>query len=159
MRSAALALLCVICVACGGSKTPEPSPPPAPSAQNLVIITIDTLRADRIGAYGYRAARTPVIDALAHGGVRFTHAYATAPITLTSHASLMTGRYPAGHGARHNGMRLDLTTPGFVLKETPNLTPPIQWTAVTNAVVNSNGQFLVTLPASESNRFFQLVLQ
>jgi arylsulfatase A-like enzyme/Tfp pilus assembly protein PilF len=53
------------------------------------------------------SARTPTIDALARGAARFSRAYATAPITLTSHASLMTGRYPPGHGARHNGMRLD----------------------------------------------------
>ena len=45
---------------------------------------------------------------LARDGVRFDRAFATAPITLTSHASLMTGRYPPGHGARHNGMRIDL---------------------------------------------------
>ena len=51
------------------------------------------------------------MDRLAREGTRFSRAFATAPITLTSHASLMTGRYPAGHGARHNGMRLDLTTP------------------------------------------------
>ena len=56
-------------------------------------------------------ARTPAIDSVARDGVRFDRAYATAPITLTSHASLMTGRYPPGHGARHNGMRLDLKTP------------------------------------------------
>ncbi len=111
MKSASGILLCVVCTACGGGRSSEPPPVPAPSARNLVIITIDTLRADRVGAYGYRAARTPAIDALARDGMRFTHAYATAPITLTSHASLMTGRYPAGHGARHNGMRLDLSTP------------------------------------------------
>ena len=52
-----------------------------------------------------------MLDRLARDGVRFDHAYAAAPITLTSHASLMTGRYPPGHGARHNGMRLDLKTP------------------------------------------------
>jgi len=75
------------------------------------MVTIDTLRADHVGAYGYAAARTPVLDRLARDGVRFDHAYAAAPITLTSHASLMTGRYPPGHGARHNGMRLDLKTP------------------------------------------------
>jgi len=78
---------------------------------NLVIITIDTLRADRVGAYGYAAARTPVLDALARGGTRFNHAYAPAPITLTSHASLMTGRYPPGHAARHNGLRVRPTCP------------------------------------------------
>jgi choline-sulfatase len=75
-----------------------------------VLITIDTLRADRVGAYGYATARTPALDGLARAGVRFDRAYAVAPITLTSHASIMTGRYPPGHGARHNGMRMDLRT-------------------------------------------------
>ena len=78
---------------------PQTAAPPAPAARNLLLITIDTLRADRVGAYGYRAARTPGIDALAARGVRFEHAFAPAPITLTSHATLMTGRYPPGHGA------------------------------------------------------------
>ncbi|HET7697776.1 MAG TPA: sulfatase-like hydrolase/transferase [Vicinamibacterales bacterium] len=88
--------------------TAEPAPPAAPPARrHVVLITIDTLRADRVGAYG-GAARTPAIDALAREGARFDRAYATAPITLTSHASLMTGRYPPGHGGRHNGMRVSL---------------------------------------------------
>src|SRR4051812_5913747 len=104
-----VAAACVLGLACG-PKQSEP-PAPIPSARNLLTITIDTLRADRVGAYGYTAAHTPTLDRLAHDGVLFTHAYATAPITLTSHASLMTGRYPPGHGARHNGVRLDLKTP------------------------------------------------
>jgi choline-sulfatase len=83
-----------------------PATPPA-SARNLVLITIDTLRADRVGAYGYQPARTPTFDAVAKAGVRFDRAYAPAPITLTSHASLLTGRYPPGHGARHNGMAMN----------------------------------------------------
>jgi arylsulfatase A-like enzyme/Tfp pilus assembly protein PilF len=87
----------------------QPEPPPA--ARNLLLITIDTLRADRVGVSGYAAARTPNADALATRGTRFTHAYAAAPITLPSHASLMSGRYPPGHGARHNGMRVDGTAP------------------------------------------------
>jgi choline-sulfatase len=65
------------------------------------------LRADRVGAYGLSSARTPVMDGLAREGVRFSQAYAPAPITLPSHASLMSGRYPAGHGARHNGMAMN----------------------------------------------------
>jgi arylsulfatase A-like enzyme/thioredoxin-like negative regulator of GroEL len=93
----------------------EPAAParstPSSTPRNVLVITIDTLRADHVGAYGYAAARTPALDRLAREGVRFDRAYATAPITLTSHASLMTGRYPPGHGARHNGMRLDLKTP------------------------------------------------
>ena len=106
----ATAALCLTLVACGTTRRQEPAPP-SPSAQNVVIITIDTLRADRVGAYGYKAAHTPTLDRLAREGALFTHAYATAPITLTSHASLLTGRYPAGHGARHNGMRIDPQTP------------------------------------------------
>lgn len=86
-------------------------PPPESSARNLIIFTIDTLRADRVGAYGHTAARTAGMDALAREGTLFTRAFAVAPITLTSHASLMTGRYPPGHGARHNGVRLDQQVP------------------------------------------------
>jgi choline-sulfatase len=77
----------------------------------VVLITIDTLRADRVGAYGWRAARTPAIDALAARGVRADQAYAPAPITLPSHASLLTGVYPPRHGARHNGMRVKTSVP------------------------------------------------
>jgi choline-sulfatase len=89
---------------------PAPGAPPG-TPRGVIVITIDTLRADHVGAYGAAAARTPALDRLAREGVRFDRAYATAPITLTSHASLMTGRYPPGHGARHNGMRLDMKTP------------------------------------------------
>ena len=59
-----------------------------------------------MGSYGYGAARTPALDELARRGVRFEQAFATAPITLTSHASLLTGLNPPGHGARHNGVRV-----------------------------------------------------
>lgn len=97
---AAVATLLAAC-----SRGQAPAPPPL-VARNLLLVTIDTLRADRVGAYGYRAARTPALDATARGGARFERAYATAPITLTSHASLLTGLYPPGHGARHNGVRV-----------------------------------------------------
>ena len=93
-----------------------PSPPPI---RTVVLITIDTLRADRVGAYGWTAARTPAIDALAARGVRFARAFATAPITLPSHASLLTGLYPPGHGSRHNGMKVSAgsATLAMVLRE------------------------------------------
>ncbi|RPJ65211.1 MAG: hypothetical protein EHM24_21835, partial [Acidobacteria bacterium] len=104
MRGAALACLLGLVLGCGGGPT-RSSPPVAP-ASNLLLITIDTLRADHVGAYGHAAARTPVMDSLARDGVRFEHALAAAPLTLTSHASLLTGRYPPGHGARNNGMRM-----------------------------------------------------
>jgi arylsulfatase A-like enzyme/Flp pilus assembly protein TadD len=78
----------------------------AAAAPNLVLITIDTLRADHVGAYGYGRARTSALDSLARTGVLFERAYAAAPITLTSHATMLTGRYPPGHGARDNGMAM-----------------------------------------------------
>jgi choline-sulfatase len=88
-----------------------------PSARNLVLITIDTLRADHVGAYGYARAQTPALDELARTGVRFDRAYAAAPITLPSHATLLTGRYPPGHGARDNGMAMQsVPTLATVLK-------------------------------------------
>jgi arylsulfatase A-like enzyme/Flp pilus assembly protein TadD len=63
-----------------------------------VVVTIDTLRADRVGCYGYKAGQTPNIDALARAGVRFTHAYTPIPITLPAHASLFTGAFPMATG-------------------------------------------------------------
>ena len=81
---------------------------PAPSAPqarpNILLITIDTLRADRVGAYGYKRAHTPTLDRLAAEGVRFADATAHAPLTLPSHAAILTGRYPGAFGIRLNGM-------------------------------------------------------
>lgn len=102
-----ISIVTLLLASCGG----RTAPPPATQARSVLIITVDTLRADRVGAYGYARAQTPVIDALAARGIRFDRAYSPAPITLPSHASLMTGLYPAGHGARHNGMRVDPETP------------------------------------------------
>lgn len=74
--------------------------------QNVLLITIDTLRADALGCYGGRA-ETPNLDRLARQGVRFTFAHAHAVVTLPSHASILTGRYPFEHGVRDNaGFRL-----------------------------------------------------
>jgi arylsulfatase A-like enzyme/Flp pilus assembly protein TadD len=89
------------------------------AARSLVLITVDTLRADRVGAYGWKAARTPAMDGVAARGVQFQRAFAPAPITLTSHASLLTGLYPPGHGSRHNGMRMrgDVATLATVLHD------------------------------------------
>jgi arylsulfatase A-like enzyme len=70
---------------------------------NVLLVTIDTLRWDRLGAYGHASAATPVLDGLARRGVRFTTAIAHAPLTAPSHASILTGRNPLGHGVRDNG--------------------------------------------------------
>ena len=74
--------------------------------QNLLLITIDTLRADALGAYG-GAAATPNLDRVAAAGIRFTFAHAHAVMTLPSHSSILTGRNPFEHGVRDNaGFRL-----------------------------------------------------
>lgn len=70
---------------------------------NLLLVTLDTTRADRLGCYGHAQAKTRHLDRLASEGVRFERAYAAAPITLPSHASLLTGLYPFEHGVRNNG--------------------------------------------------------
>ncbi len=67
---------------------------PAKPAPNVVLITIDTLRADHLGCYGYKQIKTPNIDALAADGVRFERAFAVVPVTLPSHSSMLTGTYP-----------------------------------------------------------------
>lgn len=70
---------------------------------NVLVITVDTLRADHLGSYGYKMASTPNIDALAAEGVLYRNAVCSAPITLPSHCSIMTGLYPPAHGVRDNG--------------------------------------------------------
>jgi arylsulfatase A-like enzyme/Tfp pilus assembly protein PilF len=76
---------------------------PAPRSLNVVVVTLDTLRADRLGCYGFRGVETPSIDAVAEQGVVFEQATATAPMTLPSHASIFTGLIPPKHGVRDNG--------------------------------------------------------
>ena len=70
---------------------------------NVLLVTIDTLRADRVGAYGSRAGLTPTLDRLAAEGVRIDRAYAHVPLTLPSHTTLMTGALPFTNGVRDNG--------------------------------------------------------
>jgi len=75
----------------------------AQAARNIVLITIDTLRTDRLGCYGGRRISTPTIDGLAADGVLFEKAFTPMPLTAPSHATIMTGRYPISHGLRLNG--------------------------------------------------------
>lgn len=77
------------------------------SAWNVLILTLDTTRADRLGAYGFASADTPNIDRMAREGVLFEQAESAAPLTLPAHSSLFTGRFPFQHGVRDNGAVLD----------------------------------------------------
>ena len=86
---------------------------------NLVLISVDTLRPDHLGCYGYEAIETPNIDRLSAQGVRFTDATSAVPLTLPSHATVLTGLYPPSHGIRDNAyMALpdEITTLAEVLK-------------------------------------------
>jgi arylsulfatase A-like enzyme len=73
-----------------------------PTAERVVLVTMDTTRADRLGCYGYNAAHTPRLDALAGESLLFEHAAAPVPVTLPSHASMLSGLYPQAHGIRYN---------------------------------------------------------
>lgn len=86
---------------------------PRPSNDTPVfLISIDTLRSDRLPAYGYRGVATPAIDRLRADGVLFEHAYSHCPLTLPSHATVLTGRLPAATGIRDNvGYQLDPAVP------------------------------------------------
>lgn len=69
---------------------------------NVLLITLDTVRADRVGCYGHKQARTNNLDSLARDGVLFKTAVAPTPLTLPSHCSILTGTYPMVHGVRDN---------------------------------------------------------
>ncbi len=102
--SAALALL----GGCGSSSEPESQGRGELRPLNLILVTIDTLRADHLGCYGYGAVKTPNLDAIAARGALFENAVAPTPLTPPSHASMFTGQYPNVHGVRNTG--------GFVLQ-------------------------------------------
>ncbi len=71
--------------------------------RNVLLITIDTLRADRLGCYGSDKGLTPALDAFAGDATSFSTAYTPVPLTAPSHATILTGRYPISHGLRNNG--------------------------------------------------------
>ena len=94
-----------IAAGCGPDGEPDPSrgAPPA-ERPSVVLVTLDTTRADRLGCYGRADAGTPHLDALAARGVRFETARTAAPITLPAHATILTGLYPMSHGVHDNGI-------------------------------------------------------
>jgi arylsulfatase A-like enzyme/cytochrome c-type biogenesis protein CcmH/NrfG len=96
--SATLATLALM-LGCRGT----PSTVSLAKRPNVVLVTIDTLRADHVGCYGRAQALTPTLDGLAARGVRFATAVAHVPLTGPSHASILTGLTPLGHGFRDNG--------------------------------------------------------
>jgi len=113
VQPALLALLLVLACARKPGASPSSETKSRPTGPlDLVLVTIDTVRADRLPAYGYRGIDTPAIDAIAREGVRFDNAATTVPFTLPAHSSILTGVYPPRHGVRENvGYVLDPSTP------------------------------------------------
>ncbi|HUP63295.1 MAG TPA: sulfatase-like hydrolase/transferase [Thermoanaerobaculia bacterium] len=110
MRRTVLALLVLALVSCKGDR----ALPAASAATPIFIISIDTLRSDRLPIYGYEGVETPHIDALRADGILYERAYSHTPLTLPSHASLLTGLLPAGHGVRDNiGFQLQPAVPSI----------------------------------------------
>lgn len=97
-------LLCLSAFGCTAEKNSPPEPAKNRQPPNVVLITLDTTRADHIGSYGYKNARTPNLDGLALRGVRFDDAFTCAPITLAAHTCILTGVYPFSTGVRDNGL-------------------------------------------------------
>ncbi len=73
---------------------------------NVLLVTLDTTRADRLGPYGFAAAQTPRLDALAAEGTTFANAFTAIPSTFPSHSTLMTGKFPQSHGVHDNAVYL-----------------------------------------------------
>src|SRR5262249_52021856 len=116
--STALLLLLVLLVALSVSIASDSS---APAHPNIVLISIDTLRADALGCYGNKQIQTPNIDELSKSSLIFRNLISSVPLTLPSHASLLTGMLPVHHGIHDNhAARLDPNqmTLALALKQT-----------------------------------------
>jgi arylsulfatase A-like enzyme/Tfp pilus assembly protein PilF len=84
-------------------RAPGPASPPAGRRPDVIVVTLDTTRADALSCYGAKTVRTPTLDGFAADGVLFEKCYTQAPLTLPSHTTLMTGTLPLYHGVRDNG--------------------------------------------------------
>ncbi len=115
-------------LACG------PKPSPNPERVNLLLITVDTLRADRLGCYGYDKPTSPAIDRLAGESVRFDNAITPSSWTLPSVISILTGLYPSAHGVEHFSSTLADKTPtlGTLLQNAGYRT----YAAISHAVID-----------------------
>src|SRR5882762_10329363 len=102
MRRACILCLFLLLPALAAAATDQPS---------VILITLDTVRADRMGFLGSKNGLTPNLDAVALQGVVFEHAYSQAPITPASHATILTGTFPQYHGIRNFGDRLPPSVP------------------------------------------------
>jgi choline-sulfatase len=106
-------------------RMPRPRVPASPAAPNVLVLLVDTLRADVLGAYGAAPSPTPTLDALAREGVVFDQVMAAAPWTMPSVASLITGRYPSAHGVLGGAQQWGLPA---------DVPPGADWSVLTHAI-------------------------
>jgi len=117
---------------------------PPRTAPNVVLVTIDTLRADHVGCYGYKQIKTPNIDSLAVDGIRFERAFTPVPVTLPSHSAMLTGTYPMLSGMHDfSGNRLSPQQPTLatVLKQAGYATGAVIGAAVLDSRFGLNQGF------------------
>jgi arylsulfatase A-like enzyme/Flp pilus assembly protein TadD len=120
------------------------SAPPVDEAPNVILITIDTVRADHLGCYGYKLIETPNLDSLAASGVRFRNAFTPVPITLPAHSVILTGTYPMRTGMHDfSGNRLNDTQPTLatVLRQNGYSTAAVMGSAVLDSRFGLNRGF------------------
>lgn len=121
-----------------------------PGARNILLVSLDTVRADAVGAYGQAVPATPHLDALASRGTLFTRAFAPAPWTLPSHVSVMTGLMPSWHG------RWDLRVRDRELPPVPTLAEILGRAGLLTAAFTGEGSISWPFGAS---RGFDLVVE
>src|SRR5579863_10444122 len=135
--------------------TEKPSP-------NVVVITIDTLRADHVGCYGYKQIRTPNIDALAADGARFERAYTPVPVTLPAHTAIFTGTYPTLSGMHDfsgNTLNPSQSTLASVLKQRGYATAAVIGSAVLDSRFGLNKGFDFYYDHFDFNRLLESNLE
>src|SRR5258707_9063514 len=132
------------CVWMAGLAFAPPSRAAVKAQPNVVIITVDTLRADHLGCYGYKQIRTPNIDALAADSVRFERAYTPVPVSLPAHTAIFTGTYPLLSGMHDfSGNKLSPNQPTLasVLKQQGYVTGAVVGSAVLDSRFGLNKGF------------------
>ncbi len=130
-----------------GTRVPDPGSTKdaaqRPGGPNLIVITLDTVRADHVSAYGYARATTPQLDRFAQRATLFEHAYANSPYTLSTHASLFTGLLPSEHGAHPVPFSLTSRPDDYSLRpNVPTLAERLRSRGYATAAVAANGGYL-----------------
>src|SRR3989442_15844684 len=113
-RAFTIVCLAILAISSAGCRAERPAKAPdqVVTGRPIVLVTVDTLRADRLGSYGSARGLTPALDRFAQSAARFTAAVTQVPITLPAHATILTGLHPARHGVRTNdGFRLAADVP------------------------------------------------